>query len=90
MPVGPNPSLEGTLHAAVWLVDREGPALRCVVAEARCHRLVFLGHLLSAGMVALVTVVVCYAMARAPPRGCDVLRNGAITVHLAHTHRRVR
>jgi hypothetical protein len=72
----------GLLRAAVWLLDREGPALRRVVAEAGCRRLVFVGHSLGAGVAALAAVVAvrcwlgrlglrredvtCYAMA--PPR----------------------
>ncbi|CAL4918675.1 unnamed protein product [Urochloa decumbens] len=51
----------GLLRAAVWLLDREGPALRRMVAEAagtgRCGRLVFVGHSLGAGVAALATVV---------------------------------
>ncbi|XP_022685375.1 uncharacterized protein LOC101772964 [Setaria italica] len=49
----------GLLRAAVWLLDREGPALRRMVAEAgpeRC-RLVFVGHSLGAGVAALAAVV---------------------------------
>ncbi|CAN6298052.1 unnamed protein product [Urochloa humidicola] len=50
----------GLLRAAVWLLDREGPALRRMVAEAgpgrRCT-LVFVGHSLGAGVAALAAVV---------------------------------
>ncbi|KAF8674422.1 hypothetical protein HU200_048255 [Digitaria exilis] len=50
----------GLLRAAVWLLDREGPALRRAVAEAgpgrRC-RLVFVGHSLGAGVAALAAIV---------------------------------
>ncbi|PUZ37366.1 hypothetical protein GQ55_9G113800 [Panicum hallii var. hallii] len=45
------PAHRGLLRAAVWLLDREGPALRRMVAEAgpgRC-RVVFVGHSLGAG-----------------------------------------
>ncbi|XP_066384673.1 uncharacterized protein, partial [Miscanthus floridulus] len=72
----------GLLRAAVWLLDREGPALLRAVAEAGCRRLVFVGHSLGAGVAALAAVVAvrcwlgrlglrredvtCYAMA--PPR----------------------
>lgn len=72
----------GLLRAAVWLLGREGPALRRAVAEAGCRRLVFVGHSLGAGVAALAAVVAvrcwlgrlglrredvtCYAMA--PPR----------------------
>ncbi|OEL19054.1 hypothetical protein BAE44_0019928 [Dichanthelium oligosanthes] len=61
---GPEPFAGGHAHrglfrAAVWLLDREGPALRRMVAEAgpgRC-RLVFVGHSLGAGVAALAAVV---------------------------------
>ncbi|TVU45407.1 hypothetical protein EJB05_04894, partial [Eragrostis curvula] len=50
----------GLLRAAVWLLDREGPALRRMVAEqggpGAC-RLVFVGHSLGAGVAALAAVV---------------------------------
>uniref|UniRef100_A0A0E0D5K2 Uncharacterized protein n=1 Tax=Oryza meridionalis TaxID=40149 RepID=A0A0E0D5K2_9ORYZ len=49
----------GLLRAAVWLLDREGPAIRRMVAEAGpagC-RLVFVGHSLGAGVAALAAVV---------------------------------
>ncbi|KAG8097943.1 hypothetical protein GUJ93_ZPchr0013g34749 [Zizania palustris] len=49
----------GLLRAAVWLLDREGPALRRMVAEsgpAGCT-LVFVGHSLGAGVAALAAVV---------------------------------
>ncbi|RLN41663.1 hypothetical protein C2845_PM01G30580 [Panicum miliaceum] len=49
----------GLLRAAVWLLEREGPALRRMVAEAgpgRCM-LVFVGHSLGAGVAALAAVV---------------------------------
>jgi alpha-beta hydrolase superfamily lysophospholipase len=64
----------GLLRAAVWLLDREGPALRRMVAEAepgRC-KLVFVGHSLGAGVAVKCWLglgrgdVSCYAMA--PPR----------------------
>ncbi|KAK3146300.1 hypothetical protein QOZ80_3BG0264270 [Eleusine coracana subsp. coracana] len=52
----------GLLRAAVWLLDREGPALQRMVAEARggpgrSCRLVFVGHSLGAGVAALAAVV---------------------------------
>ncbi|KAL6637709.1 hypothetical protein ACP70R_025281 [Stipagrostis hirtigluma subsp. patula] len=50
----------GLLRAAVWLLNREGPALRRMVAEAGpagCRRLVFVGHSLGAGVAALAAVV---------------------------------
>ncbi|RCV41231.1 hypothetical protein SETIT_9G119000v2 [Setaria italica] len=58
----------GLLRAAVWLLDREGPALRRMVAEAgpeRC-RLVFVGHSLGAGVAALAAVVADDFLPRTP------------------------
>jgi hypothetical protein len=76
---GPEPFAGGHVHrgllrAAVWLLDREGPALRRMVAEAepgRC-KLVFVSHSLGAGVAVKCWLglgrgdVGCYAMA--PPR----------------------
>uniref|UniRef100_A0A0D9VY46 Fungal lipase-like domain-containing protein n=1 Tax=Leersia perrieri TaxID=77586 RepID=A0A0D9VY46_9ORYZ len=72
----------GLLRAAVWLLDREAPAIGRMVAGGGCTRLVFVGHSLGAGVAALAAVVAvrcwlgrlglhrgdvrCYAMA--PPR----------------------
>jgi hypothetical protein len=61
---GPEPFAGGHVHrgllrSAVWLLDREGPALRRMVAEAepgQC-KVVFVGHSLGAGVAALAAVV---------------------------------
>uniref|UniRef100_A0A0E0P0D5 Fungal lipase-like domain-containing protein n=1 Tax=Oryza rufipogon TaxID=4529 RepID=A0A0E0P0D5_ORYRU len=58
----------GLLRAAVWLLDREGPAIRRMVAEAGpagC-RLVFVGHSLGAGVAALAAVVADDFLPRTP------------------------
>ncbi|KAJ1293922.1 hypothetical protein BS78_01G106700 [Paspalum vaginatum] len=56
----------GLLRAAVWLLDCEGPALQRMVAEARCRRLVFVGHSLGAGVAALAAVVADDFLPRTP------------------------
>ncbi|CAD6206379.1 unnamed protein product [Miscanthus lutarioriparius] len=56
----------GLLRAAVWLLNREGPALRRAVAEAGCRRLVFVGHSLGAGVAALAAVVADDFLTRTP------------------------
>jgi hypothetical protein len=74
----------GLLHAAVWLLDRDGPALRRMVAEAEPGRCKLVrGPLTRRGRGREV-------LARAWPRRLELLRDGTAAVHVSWTHRSVR